>query len=395
MKLKLAAVVVLGAIGAGAVFYAMGGTGTNVATATEYLTSPATTGDVSDEIAATGTLEAATRTGVAFGADPWLVTDEATPPEATATYPVIDVLVEVGDSVAEGDTLATADTAALERDLARAKRELLSAEVSMRAADDELDDAETTAAMRQAKISRYNALNQVDQAEGAVEDLEAQIEAATLVAPVAGLVTEVALVAGSNAPSGAAVVIDASTFQVTTDVVESDLVDVKVGQTASIAISAVDAELTGTVTAVAPIAGSDSGSGVVAFPVTVTLTDAPSTVRSGMSAEVTITIASATDVLTIPSAALNGTEGDYSVMTLGADGTPVRTAVEVGLVTNTLAEITSGLTEGTAVVTGTASDLVGTNATTGGFPGGGGGVIVNGGAFPGGGARPGPQTGGD
>ncbi len=393
MKLKLAAVVVLGAIGAGAVFYAMGGTGTNVATATEYLTSPATTGDVSDEIAATGTLEAATRTGVAFGADPWLVTDEATPPEATATYPVTEVLVEVGDAVAEGDTLATADTAALERDLARAKRDLLSAEVSMRAADDELDDADTTAATRQAKISRYNALNQVDQAEKAVEDLEAQIEAATLTAPVAGLVTEVALVAGSNAPSGAAVVIDAPTFQVTTDVVESDLVDVKVGQTASIAISAVDAELTGTVTAVAPIAGSDSGTGVVAFPVTVTLIDAPSTVRSGMSAEVTITIASATDVLTIPSAALNGTEGDYSVMTLGADGTPVRTPVEVGLVTNTLAEITSGLAEGTAVVTGTASDLVGTNASTGAFPGGGGVIVERG--FPGGGAGPGPQTGGD
>lgn len=394
MKLKLAAVVVLGAIGAGAVFYAMGGTGANAATTTEYLTSPATIGDVNDEIAATGTIESATRTGVAFGMDPWLVTDDATPPDATATYPVTEVLVEVGVTVAEGDTLATADTAALERDLARAKRELLSAEVSMRAADDELDDADTTAATRQAKISRYNALNQVDEAEQAVEDLEAQIEAATLTSPVAGLVTEVALVAGSNAPSGAAVVIDAPTFQVTTDVVESDLADVKVGQTASIAIAAVGAELTGTVTAVAPIAGADSGSGVVAFPVTVTLSDAPSTVRSGMSAEVTITIASATDVLTVPSAALDGTEGDYSVMTLGADGTPVRTAVEVGLVTNTLAEITSGLSEGTAVVTGTASDLVGTNATTGTFPGGGG-VIVNGGAVPGGGPRFAPQTGGD
>ncbi len=305
-----------------------------------------------------------------------------------------EVLVEVGDTVAEGDTLATADTTALERDLAQAKRELLSAEVSMRAADDELDAASTTAAKRQAKIGRYNALNQVDQAEKAVEDLEAQIEAATLVAPVAGLVTEVALVAGSDAPTGAAVVIDATTFQVTTDVVESDLADVKVGQSASIAIAAVDADLTGTVTAIAPIAGSESGTGVVAFPVTVTVSDVPPTVRSGMSAEVTITIASATDVLTIPSAALNGTDGDYAVMTLGADGTPVRTAVEVGLVTDTLAEIRSGLDEGTAVVTGTASDLVGTNAANGGAFPGGGGVIVNGGAIPGG-ARPAPQTGGD
>ena len=71
----------------------------------------------------------------------------------------------------------------------------------------------------------------------------------------------------------------------------------------------------------------------------------------------TITIASATGVLTVPSSALQGADGDYAVMTLGADGTPQRQPVEVGLLTSTTAEITSGLAEGTAVVTGTASDL--------------------------------------
>ena len=44
--------------------------------------------------------------------------------------------------------------------------------------------------------------------------------------------------------------------------------------------------------------------------------------------------------------------GDYSVMVLGADGQPQAKPVEVGLVTNTTAEIKSGLTEGEAVVTG-------------------------------------------
>ena len=52
-----------------------------------------------------------------------------------------------------------------------------------------------------------------------------------------------------------------------------------------------------------------------------------------MSADVTITIASATDVLTIPSAALLGADGDYRVRTLDAEGNPVVTPVEVGLVT--------------------------------------------------------------
>jgi len=377
MKLKLLAVVVLGAVGAGAILYTTGVIGANAATTTDYLTSPATVGDVTDQIAATGTIAPVERTGIAFGTAPWSVDDTATPPTSPATYPVNEVKVTVGTTVAEGDVLATADTTDLKAALAKAKNELKSAQVSMRAADDQLDDAGTTAAKRQAKIARYNAINALDDAKAAVKDLEAQIKAATLTAPVAGLVTEVDLVAGSDAPAGAAVIIDAPTYEVTTDVVESDLADVKLGQTAAITIAALGADVEGTVTAIAPVASEDSGSGVVSYPVTVTLTSAPEGVHSGMSADVTITTASATNVLTVPAAALQGRDGNYAVMTLGADGTPVRTAVQVGLVTNTLAEITSGLTEGTAVVTGTASELAGTTTNqNGGFGGPPGGVVV-------------------
>jgi hypothetical protein len=59
-------------------------------------------------------------------------------------------------------------------------------------------------------------------------------------------------------------------------------------------------------------------------------------------------------------------------------------AVEVGLVTSTLAEITGGLAEGTAVVTGTAADLA-----DGGLTPGGGTFVGGPGAIPGGGQGPG------
>ena len=39
-----------------------------------------------------------------------------------------------------------------------------------------------------------------------------------------------------------------------------------------------------------------------------------------MTADVTITIDSATNVLTVPAAALRGTAGDYTVLVMGADG---------------------------------------------------------------------------
>ena len=71
-----------------------------------------------------------------------------------------------------------------------------------------------------------------------------------------------------------------------------------------------------------------------------------------MTANVTITIDSATNVMTIPAAALRGTTGNYTVLILAADGTPTAQPVQVGLVTNTTAEIKSGLAVGQQVVTG-------------------------------------------
>ena len=390
MKLKILAVVAMGAVGVGAAVYAMGGLSTSVASTTQYLTSAATTGDVTDDVAATGALEAQSSYGLVFGGDPYLITETASAPNSTTTWPVTDVKVKVGDTVAEGDVLATADTADLKRDLATATNSLKSAQVSLRAAKSDLadaEDADVTAQIRQAKIGLYNAQSQVSQATQDRDAIKAQIAAATIKAPIAGIVTEVNATKGFDAPSGAAIVVDSTTLQITTDVVESDLADIKIGQTATVTLSAIDADVPGTVAAISPVASADSGSGVVSYPVTITLTAPPATARAGMSADVTITIQSATNVLTVPAEALRGTDGDYSVLLLGADGQPQAQAVEVGLVTSTTAEITSGLTEGQAVVTGTSTAQTGTTTTTGGFGGGvaipGGGGLGGGGNFPG------------
>jgi hypothetical protein len=61
------------------------------------------------------------------------------------------------------------------------------------------------------------------------------------------------------------------------------------------------------------------------------------------------------------------------VLVMAGGTTPSAVTVDVGLVTDSLAEIKSGLTAGAVVVTGTASALTGTT-NTGGFGGGGLGV---------------------
>jgi macrolide-specific efflux system membrane fusion protein len=391
MKGKVFLVVALLAVGAGATAYSMGWLPTSTAASAQFLTSAASTGDVTDDVAATGTLAPEARYGLVFGSGPYLLTDDSAAPTST-TWRVTDVDVAIGDTVEEGDALATAESAGLDRDLAAANNDLLSATLGVTTATvtlEEAEDDDDEARTRQAKISLYNAQNQLAQATQKVAEIEASIAGATLTSPIDGRVTEVNIEAGFDAPGGAAIVVDSADFEISADVVESDLADIKLGQQAAITVGAVDADLTGTVVAVAPVASAAGGTGVVSYSVLVSLDDAPATLRSGMSADVTITIASATGVLTVPAEALNGTAGNYSVLVLAADGTPTSVAVEVGLVTATLAEVTSGLTAGQEVVTGIATPQTGT-PTTGG-PGGG---VIPGGGLGGGGGR-GTFPGGD
>jgi RND family efflux transporter MFP subunit len=389
MKLKLAAVALLCAVGVGALVYSFGGFGASAAQGPEYLTATAAFGDVTAEIAATGTLAATSRTAVAFGLDAWIVNDGVSPPASPATFRVTEVTASVGSTVKAGDTLAVAESPNLERQLTAATYDQQSAQLSLSNAEDTLEEAEDdddTTRIRQATISRNNALKQVADADAKVAEIEAQLAAATLTAPIDGVITEVNIATGFDAPAGAAIVIDAPGFQVTTDVVESDLASVEVGQTAMVSIDAVGADVTGTVTAISPLA--TEGGSIVSYPVTVVLDETPEDAHDGMSADVTITTATADGVLTVPTAALQGTEGNYRVRTLAADGTVTAVPVEVGLATASLAEITSGLSAGTTVVTGTASDLAGTTTTgTGGFGGPGGGFVPGGGGgfVPGGG----------
>ena len=115
--------------------------------------------------------------------------------------------------------------------------------------------AAVTAQIRQAKVGVNNATSQLADATKTRDDVKTQIRLATLTAPIDGIVTAVNVVKGLEAPSGDAIVVDATTFQVTADVVESDLAAMKVGQTAAVTIGAVDGQVTGKVTAIAPDRG--------------------------------------------------------------------------------------------------------------------------------------------
>lgn len=389
MKLKLFAIVVLLAVGAAAVFVAGGGLPRSAAAATTYLTANATVTDVSDDVAATGSVASSATWTLAFGVAPTSATSTDSSASdsggsTTGTWTVKDVKVKVGDSVSAKQVLATATNPTLAANIAAARNDVTSANLQYLLARVDYDDARdsgTTSRIRQTRVSLLNAANAVAKAKGDLADLERTAARATLVAPEAGTVTAVNIATGADAPSGAAITLDTNRFQVTADVVESDVPSIKVGQTAEVTVAAVGADMTGTVSAIAPTAASSgSSNSVVSYAVTLDLAAAPAGLRSGMTADITITTASASGVLAVPAAALRGTSGNYSVLVL-VNGAPEARPVTVGLMTSSLVEVQSGLSAGDPVVIGTSSQQRSTTGTGGGF-GGGGGLAV-----PGGGGR--------
>ena len=214
-------------------------------------------------------------------------------------------------------------------------------------------------------------------ARESIRQAQLSLDGATLRSPVDGVVVAVNIVAGAAAPTAADVVVAQNSWQVAGTVTETDLPSLRVGQAASVSITALGSTATGTLVSIG-LAGTVSGSsGVVSYPIVIALGTPPAGTAAGMSVLVAVITAQVQGALAVPSVALGGGPGQYSVRVLDAAGTPHDRPVQVGLVTSTLAEIKSGLTEGELVITGTAAPQGGTSSSGGGLPGllpaGGGG----------------------
>ena len=94
-------------------------------------------------------------------------------------------------------------------------------------------NASGTDAIRQAKVGRYNAANARREAQQQVDDLRTQIRFATLTAPIDGTITAVNIAKGLDS-TGTAISIASSGYEVTADVVESDVSSMSVGQDATV-----------------------------------------------------------------------------------------------------------------------------------------------------------------
>jgi HlyD family secretion protein len=192
-----------------------------------------------------------------------------------------------------------------------------------------------------------SAEQRVNQAEVALRDAEDALDGTTITAPIAGRILAVSGKVGSQVGAGSTFLTVADTFamQISAAFPEADADRLAVRQQATATLADRAGEDFGaTVVQVDPV-GTDDGT-MVRYGVLLAFTDPPEDLLVGQTAAVRVTTGSAAGVLRVPSTAVHDVAGTTG--TVLRDG--ARVEVGVGLRGDRYTEITSGLTEGAAVV---------------------------------------------
>lgn len=236
------------------------------------------------------------------------------------------------------------------------KQEVAQAEEGLRQAQSALSMARANVAQVRVKEQAIGtARAQVTQAEAALRYAATQLSYTRIVSPVSGVIASVStqegetIAAGLQAPTFVTIV-DLSRLQVDALVDETDIGLVKVGDSATFTVDSYpDEEFEGRVTAIYPKAIIDQN--VVNYDVVVTIANPRGMLRPDMTANVTISIATKSNVLAVPNKAIKREEGAKVVYVI-ANGKPVCRRIRTGWKDSDYTEVASGLREGDRVVVG-------------------------------------------
>lgn len=198
------------------------------------------------------------------------------------------------------------------------------------------------------------AMAQVAQAEANVKYAEVQLGYTKIFAPISGVIASISTQEGETVAASLAAptfvnLIDLKKLEVQTYVDETDIGKIKTGLESVFTVDTFrDTDFEGIVRSIYPKAVIQDN--VVNYIVTVEITDFKDKVlRPEMTASVTISLETRSDVLAVPTAAVTRERGNYYVTAL-EDGVQVRRLVKTGWRDGGYTEIISGLKEGDYVV---------------------------------------------
>ena len=189
---------------------------------------------------------------------------------------------------------------------------------------------------------------------------------------------------GSSSGGGAFLSLgNLAAMQVVAPFAEADASKVKPDQAASVTFDAIS-NLTLAAHVVAVAASASTTSNVVNYNVTLALDSIDQRLKAGMTANASVIVSQASNVLTVPNSAITHIGNAAYVTVLSSNGkTRTRIPIQTGTVGDSSTEVTSGLVQGERVVLPQlrTSTATGTTGTGRGF---GGGAVLGGG---GGGGR--------
>lgn len=249
----------------------------------------------------------------------------------------------------------------------------LSIDTGTQSAEQKADTAKTeaNAAGTELELKEMELQQAVDAAQEAYDALETEIaeikesmsEDGVVFSPCSGMVASVAFEAGDSFevtynPMTEAVVeqtlltiTDIANVYVPITISEEDILNVSIGQTASVTMTAFSGQTFEAEVDTISVESSRSGAATVSYTVNVRFCGTNTKqMLEGMSAEVTLVQRQALDVLYINSACVTNVRGRASVLVAGEDGAPVEREVTTGFSDGRYVEILSGLSEGETVL---------------------------------------------
>jgi multidrug efflux pump subunit AcrA (membrane-fusion protein) len=294
------------------------------------------------------------------------------------------------------------DQSQLSTDLSRQRMDLISGGSRLNQAAAQVTAAQDNLAVQsQVKPNTVAAAQaQLQSAQAQVQSAQTSLDQTTLTAPTDGVVVSINGLPGENVSAGAGatqqapgagapqpaassgsnaassstfmVISDPSNFLAVVPFAESDAARLKADQGASLTFDAVSGlTISGHLLAMGPNASVVSN--VVNYYASFIMNRSDPRLRSGMTANVSVSVAEASDVLYVPNAAVRRQSGTNTVMTL-VNGQQVATEVELGLTGDTTTEIKAGLQEGQRVVLPSLRIPSGQGGQRGFFGGAGGGL---------------------
>ena len=257
------------------------------------------------------------------------------------------VAVSPGDPVKAGDVLVQLDRAPFDAAIQQAQKQLANAESALNLAETAAGNNPTP----QQTADELQADQNVKAARQELASAQDQLTSSLILAPSDGTIIDVQTAKGAPLGQGSTVVdmANLSALNLSIDVDEIDFPHVSSGMKATFRLDAYPGtEISGTITNVSPVAQTSGGT--TTFPATITFQTPDGLVlRPGMNANITIQTAVRQNVLLIPESALR-TVGQRTFVTIVQSGNQVEREIQIGLRSNGMVEVASGLAEGERVV---------------------------------------------